>query len=284
MRAAAMSGLLGALALTLALTAVPKPLAGSAAGAVAQVRDASVAVYVSLRTINAAISVIREAEFGGSIGVSASVRPLGWLDPIDDTVERMAGIVFWITVVSGVLALAMEPLSALGWALLGLAFLVRGAMHLVERRAPPPDPLRRGQLGLFALGGGLAVVLPIALMAGLALGERFTAGPWEEGQATLREVAAAADAVVAPHDAVSGETLDGETDEQEGMWRLLRQRFGDTTGFVSGYVSAAGVFWDEADAIFEASFTLAGIFLLRLVILPALLFWALYLLARRLLA
>jgi hypothetical protein len=173
----------------------------------------------------------------------------------------------------------MEPLSALGWALLGLAFLARGAMRLIERRAPPPDPLRRGQLGLFALGGGLAVLLPVALLAGLALGERFTAAPWEEAQATLREVAAAADAVVAPYEAAGG-----SAEDDDGMWPFLRQRFGDTTAFVSGYLSAAGVFWEEADAIFDASFTLAGIFLLRLVILPALLFWALYLLARRLLA
>jgi long-subunit fatty acid transport protein len=90
---------------------------------------ASTAVYVSLRAINAALSVAQEIELGGSLGVSASAQPMKVLEPVDDTVERVAAVVFGVAVLSGLLSVALAPVATLGagLALVGLAGLALGA-------------------------------------------------------------------------------------------------------------------------------------------------------------
>jgi hypothetical protein len=94
------------------------------------------------------------------------------------------------------------------------------------------------------VGGLFALLLPIALVAGIGLGERLTAERWEAAHATIAEVAQAADRVVEPSDAAP---------EDEGGWlEQLRQRLETTRDLVSGYYRSAGVFWDEARNLLDA--------------------------------
>ena len=51
------------------------------------------------------------------------VQPLKALEPIDDTIERISDLVFSVMVVTGILAVAMGPVSATGSALIALAAL-----------------------------------------------------------------------------------------------------------------------------------------------------------------
>jgi hypothetical protein len=48
---------------------------------------------------------------------------------------------------------------------------------------------------------------------------------------------------------------------------------GNAVDSFNRYMGALGFFWDEAGNILEASLTLIGIFALRILVLPALLFW-----------
>ncbi len=129
------------------------PLTGQAHSYAQEVAKTSAATYVSLRTLNAFLSFAQEVEVSGNaIFVEGTARPLKGLEPIDDTVERIAGAVFAIMVATGVLSVALGPVSGTGWALVGLAALLwllfPGRLGGVPRR-----------LGVY--GGLLGLALPL---------------------------------------------------------------------------------------------------------------------------
>src|SRR6056297_3231704 len=72
------------------------PMVSLAAENAEEIAASSAGVYISLRAINAVLSTAQEIEVGASVGGQASFQPLKALEPIDDTVERVADVVFFI--------------------------------------------------------------------------------------------------------------------------------------------------------------------------------------------
>jgi hypothetical protein len=262
MRRAGRSGLalaLAALCLWLALLPAQSPLVAASERFNRDVAVASAATYVSLRAINAALSAVQEVEVGGSFGVSGNFQPLKWLEPVDDTVEQVSRLIFLVALLNGVLSLSVGPVSAIGFALLAAALLARCGCE-ASGRAPPL--LRRGMAGCGGLGLALAVGLPLAVALGSWAGDWLTAARWAEANAALEQIAAEARALI------------GEAGSEERGWR-------ETIG---AYLGAGGLFWDRSDELLRASLTLSGVYFLRMVVLPAVIFLACLRLMRALLA
>lgn len=76
----------------LVITVFPRanPLTSAAVAQARAVATASAGTYVGLRTLNALLSSAQEVEVGGSLIVQGTVKPLKALEPVDDTVERIA--------------------------------------------------------------------------------------------------------------------------------------------------------------------------------------------------
>lgn len=238
------------------------PALGAAERVNAQVAVASAATYVSLRAINAALSTAQEVEVGATIVASGNLQPLKWLEPVDDTVERVANVIFAVAVVSGVLALSFAPVAAIGFALLAVALLGRcGCEARADGWSGAPMPLRLLLSGCGGFGLLLAVALPGGFALGAALGAWLTQDVWSEAEAVLTSVADQA------------RTLIGEPGAggDERSWREA----------LAAYFGAAGLFWNEADALLSASLQMAGVFLLRMIVLPTVLLLVAVQLARR---
>lgn len=233
------------------------PLVGWAERHNREVAVSGAGIYISLRAINAALSVAQEVEVGGSLGVTASIRPLTVLDPVDDTVERLSTVIFTVAIVSAVLAVGLQPLSVVGLMAAGV-----GLTGMAIPRCPPLISLwsrRALSIGIF-----LAVICPAIFALGSALGQAVTEPAWEEARAELSEISERAGAV-------SGvEEIGSAVPEQgsglfDGMTELARSadRIADATGY----------FLTNADEIFEAGLTLVAVILLRVVVLPMVLLW-----------
>ena len=252
--------LAGVLCLGLATTPRVNPAVGVTERFNRDVALASSATYISLRAINAALSAVQEVEVGASFGASGSLQPLKWLEPVDDTVERVSDLIFVVALVNGVLSLAIGPLASIGFFLLAVGLI--GRCGCETRRAgwaAVPGSMRRTLAGCGTLGFALAVALPVAVALGAWAGEVLTAADWTEASATIAAIADDARAMIGEPDAAG----------DDRGWR-------ETLG---AYMNAGATFWEEADSLLLASLTLGGIFLLRMVVLPAVIFVAfLYLL------
>lgn len=259
-RTAFLSLLLAAVCLWLALFQ-HNPLVSRAESFQRDVAVATAATYASLRAINGALSMAEEVEVGASFMVSGSLQPLRWLEPVDDTVERASVLVLGVALITGILSMSMGPISAVGFLLLAAGLIGRCGGETACGWERAPQPLRRLSGGCGAIGLAFAIGLPLAFVLGAAAGEWLTRADWQAANATLDGIAGEARRLVA----------DTALQEDERSWREA----------VAAYFGAASMFWSEADALFGASLTLVGIYLLRMLILPTLMLVALWALARR---
>ncbi|HHS94791.1 MAG TPA: hypothetical protein ENK63_05590 [Rhodobacterales bacterium] len=220
-----------------------------------QARDialASGASYVSLRAINAALSVAQDIEVGASVVASGNVQPLKWLEPVDDTVERISAMIFAVAVFAGLLSVALGPVSAVGAAVLAVGLIGVAASRLwPTRHGEIPLGLRRLFAASVQTGVILALGVPVLLALGTWAGAWLTRTPVAEANVTLNLIADQAQALIGQP---------GASGAAPG-WR-------DT---LSAYLQGVGVFWDEADALLGAAVTLVASFFLRMVVMPLLL-------------
>ena len=211
------------------------PLTGQARAYAEEVAKASAATYVSLRTLNA------------------------FLEPIDDTVERIAGAVFAIMVATGVLSVALGPVSGTGWALVGLAALLwlvfPGRLGGLPRR-----------LGVY--GGFLGLALPLAFVLASFLAERMTAQVWAGHQAIIAEITAT----------VAGDEL--PPPGEGGWWQSLQERLGG----IDRYQTVASALYSNADAVIGIYIAILSVFIFRILLLPVLLVGAFWVATRQLAA
>ena len=233
-------------------------------------------VYVSLRIINAALSAAQEVEVGASVGAQANMQPLKVLEPVDDTVERVADVVFAVAIGAAVATVGLMPVAALGAALLGV-----GALGLAAGLLVPGLPARPRAVARQAVrtGAAVALVLPLVVVLGLIIGDRVTAASAAEARAVLDGVAREAQMLIGQAEP-DPEALAAEAGGGSFFARVFDSvsAAGET---VSAYREAAAVFRSEATALFEATLTLIGIFVLRSLLLPILLFWGVLALLRR---
>lgn len=220
------------------------PLVAAAQGYARGVATTAAASYVTLRTLNAFLSTAQEIEVGLSFIASGSARPLKVLEPIDDTVERIAGLVFGVMVVTGVIAVALGPVSAIGLALLATAL----ALWAISGRGHTGLPRR-----LAWYGGFLGLALPLALVASEPLALTLTEGTYQRNIALVEEITAR----------VGGSAALGE--EEPGL---------------SEYRQLANNLWSRADDLIGALLAVLGVQVFRIFILPLMLIGGLFVVAR----
>lgn len=224
-------------------------------------------VYVSLRAINAALSAAQEVEIGASIGAQASLQPLKVLEPVDDTVERVADVVFAVAAGAALVVVGLEPVAAIGLVVLGVGLLGMGVVS---------GPGAAACLRAVRLGAALGLVLPLVFAGGVWLGERATQAQWDAAMARLETVTGEAQILIGARDGAVGGTA-GDAGLFSGFLGVLS----DASASVQNYVAAAQVFTAQADALFAATLTIIGIFILRTLVLPVLLMWSVMVLLRR---
>lgn len=245
---------LAVVALLLALIYPANPLTRAAKDYAASVAAASAGVYVTLRSLNAVLSTAQEIEVGGSLVVSGTVQPLKMLEPVDDTIERIAGLVFFAMVATGVLAVALGPVGGIGWALVALAC----ALALWPGRGPGARRLAR-QLGGY--GALLGLALPLAFVLSDLGADRMTRAVWAENRAVIEEISGAVE-------------TPAET-EPEGWFTLIPDD-------LEHYRSIAGNILTRADELIASYLAILAVFVFKLVLLPALLLGGLVLVLRAL--
>ncbi len=236
-------GLLCALALAGVLLP-DNPLTRQAQTYARSVATAAAATYVTLRTLNAFLSTAQELEVGVSFIASGTAQPLKVLEPIDDTIERFADLVFGIMVATGVIAVALGPVSAIGLALLAVAlavwtFTAQGHAGLPRKMA--------------WYGGFLGLALPVALVVSSPLAGAMTENTYHRNISLISEITASVGAAPA----------------------LGREEPGLTE-----YRQLADNLWNRADELIDALLAVLGVHIFRIFILPALLIGGLFVLAR----
>ncbi|WP_375260107.1 hypothetical protein [Citreimonas sp.] len=238
---------LAALALMAALAGQARnPLVSGAERYAATVAASAGGVYLTLRSLNAFLSTAQEVEVGGSMVVSGTAQPLKPLEPVDDTIERVAAMVFFVMVATGILSVAMGPAAALGFVLLAAA---AGVAALGRRRAVR---LIAWRLGLY--GAVLALALPGAFLAASALSERMTEAAMTRHQAVLAEITAQVEPAIA------------EADATASLWgRMAELRDG-----MERYTTMAGNLYERADDLVASLIGILSGFVFRLLVLPAL--------------
>ncbi len=231
------------LALTAALLR-DNPVVSAAQGYAADVATTAAASYVTLRTLNAFLSTAQEIEVGLSFIASGSARPLKVLEPIDDTVERIAGLVFGVMVATGVIAVALGPVSAIGLGLLSLAL----GIWALSKRGHGGLPRR-----LAWYGGFLGLALPLALVVSEPLAGTLTEGVYDRNMEVIEEITAR----------VGGSEALGE--EEPGL---------------TEYRQLASNLWSRADELIGALLAVLGVHVFRIFLLPLLLVGGLFVVAR----
>lgn len=235
------------------------PAVPPASAAAEEIAVVTAGVYVSLRAINAALSAAQEVEIGASIGAQASLQPLKVLEPVDDTVERVADVVFAVAAGAALVTVGLEPVAAIGLVVLGVGLvgfgLGRGSVAAASLRA-------------VRLGAALGLVLPLVFAGGVWLGERATQPQWDAAMAQLEGVTGEARVLIGAGEQELLEEAEG------GLFSGFFAAVTDATASVQSYVAAAQVFTQQADALFSATLTIIGVFVLRTLVLPALLMWS----------
>ncbi len=227
------------------------PLSKSAAGYAGGVATASAGTYVTLRTLNAFLSTAQEIEVGGAFVVSGTAQPLKVLEPIDDTVERIAAVVFALMVVSGVLSVAMGPVGAVGLAMMAgaLALWAIAPRRVLGRR-------------LAAYGAFLGLALPLSFLLSGLLAEHMTADVWAENSAVIARIT---EGVQPP-----------EAADDAGWWDRMQAGLGG----IERYQTLAANIFEQADEMIASYVAILAVFIFRIFLLPLLLAGGFFVVAR----
>ena len=252
----------------------------------ADVLSSAVKVYAILRGINAAISVAKETEIGLQLVGSVTTQPAMVLDPIDETVARVADAVFALAAASGVLALALTPVAQIGAviAALGVAMMWGAGIR-------PASLGRLNGAGRSFAGFGLVLCLAVPLVYGLGgqLGVAWTDEARIEAQQMLNGSAESLSSAVEQAQAIvdGAEAAPGRPADAASIWSQIidgARAAGDTMGAsVRDAVPTMEAVQDRGGEILESSIRLIAIYAFQLIVLPLVLLWGLFILARRML-
>ncbi len=265
------------------------PLADIAAQFSRDVMVGSGALYGTLRVANSVMSVARDADISGGVGVaSVTASPGQLLQPVINTIERLVDLLFGLAIVSGILSLVLVPVAKVASVGLGACALFCAGLTLTARRVPPLlDRLTRSVMVLGILG---AVLLPASYTIAFYAGDAITDRAWTNATEVFGRMKGQQD-IPGAEGAVAGaaETLsptDRVTPADDGMFDRLGSAFSGTlqAAFDMAETAAANaqVIQDgvaiSAD-LFSASIGIATAYLVKLLVLPLLILAAfLYLL------
>lgn len=259
----------------------------------AEVFGSALQVYAVLRGINAAISVAKETEVGMQFVGSLTTQPGMILDPIDETVARVADVVFALAAASGVLTVALAPLAQMGALLAGVGFLAIWLACARPSRLPSGvrTAVHRSGRSSAVIGLSLALALPLGYGLGGSLGTWWTGTAWEDAQARLSGeaeelVAAVEEASAPPHQNAGSEpgNAAGNPSLFSRVWEGARGAGGAVGESISQAIPDMEVMQERGGEIVESSLMLIAIYIFRLLVLPLVLLWLAFSLVRRCLA
>ncbi|MFT7594011.1 MAG: membrane protein required for beta-lactamase induction [Paracoccaceae bacterium] len=162
------------------------PITNAAQRYAISVAAACAGVYITLRSLNAFLSTAQEIEIGGALIVSGTAQPLKMLEPIDDTIERVASLVFFLMVTTGIMAVAMGPVGAVGYAMILLAMVLALATPSTAQGKAVAELARR--LGWY--GAFLGLALPLAFVLSSLVADRLTNEVWTSHMAVIDDITA----------------------------------------------------------------------------------------------
>lgn len=265
------------------------PLADIAAKFSRDVTLGSGALYTTLRVANSVMSVARDADITGGVGVaSVTASPGQLLQPVINTIERMVDLLFGLAIVSGILSLILVPVAKVASLGLATCALFCAGLTLTARRVPPMlERLTRSVMVLGILG---AVLLPASYTIAFYAGDAITDRAWTNatevfdrmrGQHALAGVdeAAATAGALTPTDRVPP--------AEDGMFDRLGTAFTGTLQAASDMAETAAanaqIIRDGvaiSTDLFAASIGIATAYLVKLLVLPILILAAMLYLMR----
>jgi hypothetical protein len=283
------------------MLSVMNPLADRAASYNRDVTIGATALYGSLRVMNSVMSVAKDADVTGGVGVaSVTASPGQLLQPVTNTIDRMADLLFWLAIVSGVLATLFLPVGKV--AAIGLAgvALLQTVCALTSRRLPAAgERLAHAMLTLCLLG---AVVLPLSYAVAFHAGAQMTDTAWRSATVVFDRINADYDAQAIDQIDVLKETQEPQKAEPPPADTSLFGRIGSAVdqsqSAISGTVSAASglvtsltegvsakakVITDGiaiSSDLFTASIAIAVSYLVKILVMPALILAAMLFLMR----
>jgi hypothetical protein len=275
----------------LAMAVWQPPLLGAAERQNSAVLASAVAAYAVLRTINATVSTAKETTFGVGVIGSVETKPAMVLDPIDDTVRRIADVMFAVAAVSGLLAVGMAPVCALGAGVGALGF---GGLYLAQFLPGPSGGWRRGCRALAMVGLVLGLLLPVGYGTGGWIGQALTETRLDAAMARLEASESGIDTDTeeltrrqAVSESADAATSGGDEGLMDGTLRWLGEGVRDAQDSIGGLVDRVWSGVPERNAIaargediLESSVDIMAVYALRLLVFPVLTLLVLYLAAR----
>ncbi|MGV3491748.1 MAG: hypothetical protein ACO1OG_10545 [Devosia sp.] len=266
------------------------PLVDVARGYNRDVAVTTTAIFASVRGATSVMSMARDADFSaGAVVGSVTASPGQVLQPVIATLERMADLLFALAIVSGVLAVSLPVVGTLG--AVALALGAAGMLVLRPWRAAP-EGLKRVATTLLFIGLVGSVVLPGAYLTAFVVGDKVTADAWTRAADVFHQQAQAVEAadpatavplteVPPPSATAEPGMFDWFTDAIEGTSEAIGGALTATqqfAGWAGAQVAAnAQVVTDgvaSAGELFGASVDIGVAYLVKLVVLPALLLGA----------
>lgn len=230
-----------AVSLTAAVFHRQNPLVQRAGAYAQQVATASAATYITLRSLNAVLSTAQSVEVGGALFVSGTAHPMKVLEPIDDTIERIASVVFALMIATGILSLSVGPLGAVGGGMIAIAGTIWMADLVLGKRDVTSALSRR----LIWYGVFFLVALPLAFVLADLLSGFLTGQILAEHEAIVNDITASVGS------ATPGEDIG-----------ILQQ--------ADQYRELAGNIWGRADELIGSYIAILSVFIFRIFLLPAL--------------
>ena len=243
-------------AMALAVWGRDNPLTARAESYAETVATTSAATYVTLRTLNAFLSTAQEIEVGGSLFVSGTVQPLKVLEPIDDTIERIAGAIFAVMIATGVLAVALGPVSGIGLTMIALASLIALALRGTDRNIAA---------GLARYGLFLAVALPLGFVLSAMVADAMTNAVWAEHQRIIAEITRGV-----------ADVARSETTGDSGWTAALTASMTS----LADYRAFAASIYENADRLVGSFVMILAVFVFKLFVLPALMLGGIFMILR----
>ncbi len=237
------------------------PLDAPAAGQVDAGLKRALISFASARALNAVISVAQGTELSVQpLGVGVTLTPGQLLDPVNDLIEKFSTLMLAASVAFGV----QKALIAMGgwWAVsLALSAVALGWAWLYLRRQAIPVWLSRALVILLML----RFAIPVVTLGSDLLWQKFLATDYQASQQGIDSTSTQAAKLAPPPVAQS----QGMLDRMKG-WLAenadVRARFEELK--------------QAAEQATEHIIRLIVVFLLQTLVIPLLLLWALYALAR----
>ncbi len=249
------------LAVVLALAALTQPPFVGAARDQAQTVARNAAVtYAALRTINAAISTLKETEVSLPIVGGLGAKPGMALDPIDETVARVADILFLLMATTAVLTIAFGPIATAGAVIACAGFL---ALWLARRypmwRGAAPMGQRAAIFGLL-----FALVLPVSWAGGGWMAGRMTDDRLEAAMSSLRGAGGGGPLAAAPAPDAGAPAMSSP------WWSFWSEPRGAAVADADGgWRSVINEYSERAETILGSSLDIIAVYVLRLFVFPA---------------